>query len=153
MIVARDSRRRPRRERRAASAIELAIILPLLMTIALGCVDFGRFAYTYIAVTNAAREGAAYGSTTPFVPSGGQNANQLAWRTALEVRIAEEIDGVPGFDASQITVQYTDPIITEENGRRRLRITVSYPFQTIVNWPPIPNTVLLTRTVEMRLIR
>jgi Flp pilus assembly protein TadG len=43
--------------RRGASATELAIILPLFITIVLSCVDFGRFAYTYIAVSNAARAG------------------------------------------------------------------------------------------------
>ena len=32
------------------------------MTLLLGAVDFGRFAYNYIAVTNAARAGAAFGA-------------------------------------------------------------------------------------------
>src|SRR2546423_13511130 len=46
--------------RHAVAAVELAVLLPVLTTIVLGCVDFGRFAYNYIAVTNAARAGAAY---------------------------------------------------------------------------------------------
>ena len=38
------------RRRRGAAAAELAILLPVLVTIVLGCVDFGRFVYNYIAV-------------------------------------------------------------------------------------------------------
>ena len=44
--------------RSGAVAVELALILPLLVLIVLGAVDFGRFANTYIAVTNACRAGA-----------------------------------------------------------------------------------------------
>ena len=39
---------------------ELALILPLLLTILLGTLDLGRAFYTYIALTNAAREAARY---------------------------------------------------------------------------------------------
>ncbi len=47
----------PRRER-AAAAVELALVLPLLLLIMGGIVDFGRFFYTQNMVVNAAREGA-----------------------------------------------------------------------------------------------
>ena len=58
-----------RRHRRGAAAVELAMILPVLMTIVLGCVDFGRFAYNYIAVTNAARAGASYAIMNNYSPT------------------------------------------------------------------------------------
>jgi Flp pilus assembly protein TadG len=58
MPPAGSAGRSPRR-RRGAAAAELAMILPLMLILVLGCVDFGRFAYSYIAVTNAARAGAA----------------------------------------------------------------------------------------------
>ena len=56
----------PRRER-AAAAVEMAIVLPLLLLIVGGIIDFGRFFYTQNMVVNAAREGArsrALGYTT-----------------------------------------------------------------------------------------
>jgi Flp pilus assembly protein TadG len=49
--------RHTRRERGAA-AVEMAIVLPLLLLIVGGIVDFGRFFYTQNIVVNAAREGA-----------------------------------------------------------------------------------------------
>lgn len=47
----------PLRERGAA-AVEMAIVLPLLLLILGGLVDFGRLYYTQLVLTNAAREGA-----------------------------------------------------------------------------------------------
>jgi Flp pilus assembly protein TadG len=45
--------------RKSAQAIvELAIAMPVLLWFALGTLDFGRVFYTYIGLTNAAREGA-----------------------------------------------------------------------------------------------
>ena len=49
--------RQSRRERGAA-AVEMAIVLPLLLLIVGGIIDFGRFFYTQNIVVNAAREGA-----------------------------------------------------------------------------------------------
>src|SRR5688500_9068621 len=44
------------------SLAELALLLPLLLTLVLGTLDIGRAFYTYVALTNAAREAARYGA-------------------------------------------------------------------------------------------
>jgi hypothetical protein len=43
---------------RGAAAVELAIIMPLLLLVIAGIVDFGRYFMTEIQLTNAVREGA-----------------------------------------------------------------------------------------------
>jgi Flp pilus assembly protein TadG len=43
---------------RGAAAVEMAIILPLLLLVIGGLVDFGRAYFTKVVITNAAREGA-----------------------------------------------------------------------------------------------
>ena len=53
----RTPSRRTARERGAA-AVEMAIVLPLLLLVIAGIVDFGRFFLVEIQLTNAAREGA-----------------------------------------------------------------------------------------------
>lgn len=50
-------RARPGRERGAA-AVEFALLLPLLLLIVFGIIDFGRALNTQITLTQAAREGA-----------------------------------------------------------------------------------------------
>ncbi|MBI2954090.1 MAG: pilus assembly protein [Chloroflexi bacterium] len=46
---------------RGQSAVEFAIVLPLLLLILMGTVDFGRLYFRYVIVANAARVGAEYG--------------------------------------------------------------------------------------------
>jgi Flp pilus assembly protein TadG len=46
------------KRQRGAAAVELAILLPVVLLIIGGIVDFGRFFFTKIELTNAAREGA-----------------------------------------------------------------------------------------------
>lgn len=46
------------RSERGAAAVEMALMLPVLILLIGGIVDFGRAYYTQIMLTNAAREGA-----------------------------------------------------------------------------------------------
>ena len=50
--------RRRRRSDSGAELIELAIVLPILLIVVAGIVDFGFLFRRYEAITNAAREGA-----------------------------------------------------------------------------------------------
>jgi Flp pilus assembly protein TadG len=136
--------RRP--TRRAAAAAELAFLLPILVIIVLGCVDFGRFLYTYIAVTNAARAGAGYGSVNPYTTS-----TYGTWQTDIRSAVIDELSGVYGFDSGNLTVTSTG--VTEASGYWRAQVQVQYPFQTLVSWPTIPSSFSMQRTAVMRGIR
>lgn len=49
-----------RRKERGAVAVEMAIILPLLLLILIGTIEFGRVFNVQISLTQAAREGARH---------------------------------------------------------------------------------------------
>jgi len=145
------SRHHPRRIRRGAAAAELAIILPLLVTIVLGCVDFGRFAYNYIAVTNATRAGAAYAMMNNYTAS-----TYSTWVSNVTAAAQAEMTGQVGYNPANMTV--AAPVVTvESTGLQRVQLTVSYPFQTVVDWRwpnlGIPHSMTIQRTVVVRLIR
>ena len=55
--------------RPAVAAVELAVVLPVLMLLVLGCVDFGRFSHVHTTVTNAARAGGEFAGTHPTTPA------------------------------------------------------------------------------------
>ena len=57
--------------------MEFALIVPVLALLMVGLIDLGRVFYTYVAVTNAAREGARYCVLHP-----GATAPQLAARVS-----------------------------------------------------------------------
>jgi len=51
------------RKQSAQAIVELALLLPVLILIALGMLDLGRVFYFQEAATNAAREGARFGTS------------------------------------------------------------------------------------------
>jgi Flp pilus assembly protein TadG len=54
MLTARSIRRT---KRRAAAVVEMAVVLPILLTVLFGIIEFGWTFMTYQSITNAAREG------------------------------------------------------------------------------------------------
>lgn len=103
MRFTRRSRRRW--HERGAAAVELAIVLPLLLLVIGGIVDFGRFFLTEIQLTNAAREGARAAVVS---------------ETDVAARILAAAPGVPGMvinppapacagAGTEVTVTVTDP--------------------------------------------
>ena len=50
-----------RRNQRGASAVEFALILPILICVLFGIVEFGLLMYDKAVITNASREGARAG--------------------------------------------------------------------------------------------
>lgn len=134
--------------RRGSAALELALTLPLLITIVFGCVDFGRFGVIYITLTNAVRNGAGVGCMKAATPS-----TMTQWRSVIRTAVTDEVAWQSGFDATKLTV--SDPeLVTETSPKfNRVRVRASYRFTTLVPWPFIPSTSTITRQVEMRVVR
>ncbi len=53
---------RLRRSEAGTAMVELAVVLPVLILLAIGVMDYGRVFFTSIAVSNAARAGAEWGA-------------------------------------------------------------------------------------------
>ena len=131
---------------RGAVLIELALILPLLIGLVLICVDFGRFATVHIAVTNAAREGANFGGMHRST-----NATQSRWNQGIVDALTEEMIGIPGYSAEQLSI--AEPVILASQSRSRVRVEVTYKFRTAIPWPIIPDEWQVSRSAEMPVIR
>src|SRR5215469_15927355 len=56
--MTRQSRRGSASSERGAAAVEFALLLPLLLLLVFGIIDFGRAINAQITITQAAREGA-----------------------------------------------------------------------------------------------
>src|SRR6478609_908653 len=85
-----------RREQRGAAALEFALIVPVLVAVVFGIVDFGWAINRDTLVNNAAREGAREGSLNP-----SQTAIVTVVRNSLS-----QVEAV-GTTPSKITVTVT----------------------------------------------
>lgn len=56
------------KHQKGQSLLEFALLLPILLLILAGVLDLGRLYYAYVAVTDAAAEGAAYAAIHPNAP-------------------------------------------------------------------------------------
>jgi hypothetical protein len=128
-----------------------------MVAIVLGCVDFGRFAYNYIAVSNAVRAGAAWATLNP--PSNMPDPS-ASWQTSVQQAVSSEMSRQPGFQSGSLTVN-TVAVTTESGGTWRCTISAAYPFQTLIPWNfgwfgtsvGIPSSLTLSKTVTMRGLR
>ena len=136
--------------RRGSATLEFAVLHPLLITLMLLTVDFGRFAHSYIAVNNAARAGASIASFHPVTA-----ATKPLWDAAIRQAVEDELEANGWFETARLTMPPPN-IIDEGNGLSRVEVDVTYPFQTLVNWPFLPgynDPVNLRRVVVMRMVR
>lgn len=132
--------------RRGVAAVELAIVLPVLVLLALAGVDLGRSGYYYVAVSNAARAGAEHGSlrkTTAYT--------QAAWQQKIRDVAREEVWGADHLDAQALSVDIQTTIDGES--LNVVTVTASYSLPLIVEWPGLPNPLVLRHAVTMRQIR
>ena len=126
--------------RRGTTALELTCVLPVLMGIILGAVDFGRFAQFENIVSNAARVGAEYGATHRRT-----TLNAANWETRLTAAVTEEAQHLPEFNAALLEISINN--VTQADGTRRVEVAAAYPFTTIVDWPGLPRQVPLRHSV------
>lgn len=76
-----------KRKERGAVAVEMAMLLPLLLLILIGTIEFGRVLNVQISMTQAAREGARYAAI--HYKEAGLNV------TAATLAAAPSLSGLP----------------------------------------------------------
>ena len=123
---------------RGASAVEFALLLPLLMLILFGTIEFGMVMYSREVLTNASREGARAGivQQTPK-PTQGQ----------IEAVVTNYLTNT-GIDPANVDVSVTGAQGVFPNN---LTVSTSYPYQFFA--PGIlglGNSITLTTQTVMR---
>ncbi len=121
------------RPERGAVAVEFALILPLLMVLVFGIIDFGRAFNAQVSLTQAAREGArlaALGNSTATVVS--RTTAAAPSLSGLTVTVTPCAVGAIQTTDAVVVVKYT--------------LTFSTPMVGLVG---LPTTKVLTGTGHM----
>jgi Flp pilus assembly protein TadG len=127
-ILLSPGRRSPACER-GQSLVELALLLPVILFVAMGVLDLGRAMYAYVAVSNAAQAGAEFAARNPTY-------------NASAVTDAALYEGGAFLQSQSGSIVV---VANEENGSqvRVVRVTVRYEFTPI-------NPVLFSVTMPIQ---
>jgi Flp pilus assembly protein TadG len=111
-----------RRREAGAAAVEFGLILPLLLILLLGIMDYGYLFFVQLSVTNAAREGARAGIT-----QGDTSLAQTKAQTATQNYLTSI-----GITPGAVTATLSCPTLT---------VTINKPFTALIGFVPVPSNV------------
>lgn len=99
---------------RGQALLELALILPVLLLLVFGIIEFGRVFHAYLVVTQAAREGArvgVVGGTDSEITAAVEQAAAGLDKTRLQIEIAPPEGGRVRGDSLRVEVNYSVPLV------------------------------------------
>jgi Flp pilus assembly protein TadG len=135
---------------RGQSTVELAIAVPVLVVLLLAAADMARVFYLAIAVSNAARAGAQYGS---------QSVITAADSAGMEGAAKTDAGNVSGLSvtASQCTCASSPTVsacpasyCTNSPNSTYVEVNTQAPFHTVVTYPGIPSSITLNGQAIMQ---
>jgi len=127
--------RRTQAPRHGAVAVELAVLLPLLMFLAVIGVDYARVF-----------------SRTLILETASRNAAWYACQDSTKAADTAGIQAVAQKDLADITPTptVTSSTYTGTDGFLHVKVTVSVTFNTVTNFPAVPHSSNLSRTTDFR---
>jgi TadE-like protein len=140
--------------RRATATVELAVLLPFLVSLFLFAADFARIFYVTITIENAIQNSSLFGSQAFDNQNQQWIGNQQYWQgpngqLVSAQKVAAELDGTnlsPALADSNINITTG----TDADGNAVNIVTITYTFTTIVPYPGVPSPVTITRTSQVR---
>jgi len=149
------ARKTNRTLRSAAATVELAVLLPFLMAMFLGVVDFGRLFFFSMTVDNSLHNAMLFSGQSFDNQNQQWIGNNQYWQgpngqIVSSDTAAAELDGA-NLNPAMPTGNVTTTSGTDANGNAVVIVTVSYTFQTLVPYPGIPSQVVIQRTGQIRL--
>lgn len=160
----RPSRQTGKNGQKGQSLVELAISLTVILLLLAGAVDFGMAFYSYVALQDAAQEGALYGSFQPFSDTSGDGK----WQSGEPVNVAGIRDRIrasshipldfsntalfPESSISADTVPDADKPcegISSTGTSNGIRVTIDYDYPIIM---PFLGAILGKQTIHLRAV-
>jgi Flp pilus assembly protein TadG len=123
-----------RNDERGVAIIEMAVVLPVLLAIGLGVIEFGNAIYSKHLITNGVRDGARYAAGRPADCACDADIKNIAMKGVLSggtYRVAWWND-----PATQISVSYTTTANDDGAGNKLYRGGATIPKVTVTATAP-----------------
>jgi Flp pilus assembly protein TadG len=136
--------------KRGTALLEFALLLPLILVLLAGVLDYSLLMRTAISVADAARAGAQYGSLS------ASNASNV---TGMQNAALNAAPDIPGLTATAVKVcKCSDGTTTSCSGgscssgpvRVYAQVTASATAEPLLNYPSMPFSGAVSKTVSMR---
>jgi len=125
-----------KRNEKGSSAVEFAIILPVLMIIIWGIIEYGWIMTSWIIIANAASEGAR----AAIMESGDPDSRTAAENAVIEALWSNMTDDDPPGELIITTTELAAD--AANNLPKRYKVKVSWTYQELVGYLPdaiVPN--------------
>ena len=135
-----------------AAAVELGVILPVLVLLALGVAEFGRVYFTTITVANAATAGAEYGSMNSGINDAAiiQMARDDAGDQSLTVSPINRVCRCPDSEAAVACSSTCNNPAGYGIPQYFIEVTATKNVSLLFRYPGIPTTIPISRMAAMR---
>ncbi|HKS67217.1 MAG TPA: TadE family protein [Candidatus Acidoferrales bacterium] len=157
------------------SLVEVAFITPILLLLALGVIELGRYMYVGILIGNAARAGASYGVRSPgdgpgivttacndfgtSMPGATCDGSSSASANHLQVTSTQTCgcDNAGTIATLHSGAAYCDAVPKADmaactgHWTAMINVQASGNFKALFNYPGIPTPITITRTATMRI--
>ncbi len=148
------------------SLLEVALVTPLILALALGVIELGRYAYIAILVGGAARAGAAYGgqNLAQSVDTGGiqqaadddfQNNGQNVGKLTVSSSASCGCDSNGTITSANCSSQTNANAGSCNTGHWVVMVSVEAKgtFNSLFNYPGIPKSITIDRTATIRVVQ
>ena len=141
--------KRDLRETAGSSLIETALLMPVLMFLLVGTVDFGRGFYTLHEVTAAAEAGALYGVQQVSDTAGMVTASQME-ATDLPALVTTASYGCECSDGSSASASCTSLPTCAYNAVDFVEVDTVYAYKPLFGYPGVPSVLNLSGKARLR---
>lgn len=108
-----------------SAIVEFALILPLLLLLIIGLIDFGRMGFVQVSIASASREGARLSSFYPSGPTSNQDIQNLVESSAPG---AASMAQLAGSSSLNVTITPCSSTVSADN----TAVTVSTNFKWLL---------------------
>jgi Flp pilus assembly protein TadG len=153
------SKRAPLWSESGQSLLEFAILLPMLLLLALGVIEMGRFAYIGILVGNAARAGVSWGAQNHITAADTNNGIETAAKNDFQnngpavgsLNVTHSVACGCDSGGTITAVSCTTVCPLGATLVDSLTVTTSGTFDAIFKYPGIPKSITISRTASQRI--
>jgi len=148
-----------RRGEAAQSLVEFSLILPVLLILVFGVIDFGMGLRAYISVSQATREGARYasvGNAAGTFTAGGTGECNGSTKTTTVGKVCSTLDGLKLANISSVSVTYPNGQSPGNSVHVSMNYSYHYitPLKALIGFfsaGSLPGTLTISSSTDMRL--